>query len=700
MLGVLVLGCTFTSAVNAERINHEGRILGPAPVIIAPILFNTAEADAIVAAMQIMPRDSAWNEDISRRPRLANSDAMIAQIISDLSASRRTLRPFYEMNYVLVPDDQPRVRIPFFNYPDESDLDGGTFPNGSYPIPPNLPIETWPRGTGNLTLQQWQRDVNDTGGDRHGIIVAPGVGSIWETWLTRLTSSGWKASNGAKFDLDSNAMRPAGWTSADAAGLPMFPALVRYDECQRGMVEHALRIVVAKTRRDYIYPATHYASSIPATALSYPAMGQRVRLKANFVIPDSWTREEKAVLLALKKYGALVADNGGFFSVSVCPDDRFAENAFDHLSTVGVDNFEIVQSTGANEGPRSPGAPTVDAGSDQNVDIGSDTTLHGSINSPSGDASVQWRLYSGPAAVTIANPNGATTTVSFSQRGTYTFLLSTDDHVHTIAYDAVVVRVLPRLRVANVSTRVHVASDVAAAIGGFIIAGSGPKQVILRALGPSLADAGVSGALADPTLELHDSSGALLLANDNWADTQEQAVRDTGIAPSKQLESAIVASLQPGAYTAIVRGKNNGTGVGLVEVYELQQGTPAALANVSTRADVGVGENVMIGGIILRGQDAATVLWRAIGPSLATAGVPNSLADPQLELFDSQGAKIGANNNWKESQQTAIERTGAAPRADAEAAILIDLPPGLYTGVVSGVNGSTGVALVEAYQLP
>src|SRR5678815_5349554 len=199
-----LLASAFASTTRAERINQEGRILGAEPVVTTSTLFNTPGGDAIVSAMQIMPRDSAWNEDVSQRPVLANSNAMIAQITSDLATNRRTLRPFYEMNYVLVPNNQPRITIPFFNYPDESDLDGGTFPNGSYPIPPNLPIETWPRGTGNLTLEQWQQDVNNTGGDRHAIIVAPGLGSIWETWLTRLTQSGWEASNGAKFDLNSN----------------------------------------------------------------------------------------------------------------------------------------------------------------------------------------------------------------------------------------------------------------------------------------------------------------------------------------------------------------------------------------------------------------------------------------------------------------------------------------------------------------
>ncbi len=173
----------------AERVNQDGRILGAVPVVATPILFNTAEADAIVSALQIMPVTNPWNEDISQRPRLANSDAMIAQIKSDLSPTRQTLRAFYEMNYMLVADNQPRATIPFLDYPDESDLDGGTFPNGNYPIPSNVPIESWPQGTGSLTLSQWQVDVNNNGGDRHGIIVAPGSGSFWEMWQMKLTKA-------------------------------------------------------------------------------------------------------------------------------------------------------------------------------------------------------------------------------------------------------------------------------------------------------------------------------------------------------------------------------------------------------------------------------------------------------------------------------------------------------------------------------
>lgn len=698
-LSLLAACFAFPSIARAERINHEGRILGPEPTVTAPILFNTPAADAIVSAMQIMPRDNPWNEDISRRPVHANSDAIIAQITSDLSSSRRTLRPFYEMNYVLVPDNQPRVTIPFFNYADESDLDGGTFPNGSYPIPANLPVETWPRGTGNLTLEQWQRDVNNTGGDRHSIIVAPGAGSIWETWLTRLTNSGWEASNGAKFNLNSNALRPAGWTSGDAAGLPMFPATVRYDECQRGMVEHALRIVVARTRREYIYPATHYASSIPATSTSYPAMGQRVRLKAGFVIPDNWTIEEKAVLRALKKYGALVADNGGFFSVSVCPDDRFAANAFDHLSTIGIGNFEIIQTTGPTEGPRSPGAPSVNAGADQFLEAATSISLNGSVSDPSGRATILWKVYSGPAGVSLANSNQAATTATVSGPGTYTFMLSADDGVHAVAYDAVVVRVTGRNALANLSTRVQVGTSNNVAIAGFIIIGDQAKQVAIRGLGPSLANAGVEGELSDPVLELYDAAGNLVSNNNDWQETQGQALRDANLAPTNDRESAILATLGPGSYTAVLRGNGGTTGIGLVEIYGLQPGAASKLGNLSTRGSVGTGQNVMIGGTIVTGPDAARVVFRALGPSLAGAGIQNALGDPNLDLFNANGAKISANNNWKDSQQAAITSAGLAPSIDSESAILTDLSPGNYTAVVSGVNGATGIALVESYHL-
>ena len=312
----------------------------------------------------------------------------------------------------------------------------------------------------------------------------------------------------------------------------MFPALVRYDECQRGMVEHALRIVVARTRREYIYPATHYASSIPATSTNYPAMGQRVRLKASFVIPDNWTIEEKAVLRALKKYGAMVADNGNFFSVSVCPDDRFAANAFDHLSTIGISNFEMIQTTGPTEGPRSPGAPSVNAGDDQFLEAATTISLNGSVNDPSGSAAILWKVYSGPAGVSFANATQAATTATVSVPGIYTFMLSADDGVHAVAYDAVVVRVTGNNALANLSTRLQVGTANNVAIAGFIITGNSAKQIVVRGLGPSLAAVGVQGVLSDPVLELYDSSGHPLGGNNDWQETQAQALRDVNLAPS------------------------------------------------------------------------------------------------------------------------------------------------------------------------
>ncbi len=433
--------------VRAERINHEGRLLGALPVVTNAFLFNTASADVVLSAMQIFPVTNPWNEDVSRRPVLANSDAMIAQINADLLASRRTLRVFKEMNFVLVPDTQITTPITFIDYPDESDLDGGVFPNGLYPIPPNMPIETWPSETGGLTLPQWQADVNGAGGDRHAILVQPGNGFIWEMWQAKLVGSAWEASNGAKFNLNSNGLRPDGWTSADAAGLPMFPALPRFDECERGKVEHACRIVVKRSRyNNYIYPATHYASAAANTSVDLPAMGQRLRLKSAFAIPVNWTQQEWAVLLALKKYGALVADNGNFFSISVTPDDRWPAGCFDHLSSIGITNFEVIQTTGPNAGPRSPGAPTANAGPDQSAILGVAVQLQGYVSfTNTFPTTNQWQLYSGPTNVSFANPTQTNTMANYNAPGVYTLRLSADDGVHAVAYDAVVITVSPAI---------------------------------------------------------------------------------------------------------------------------------------------------------------------------------------------------------------------------------------------------------------
>lgn len=448
LIGLLLL--LLALSVRAERINQEGRILGLLPPVTDATLFNTPNADAVLAAMQIFPVTNPWNEDISQRPLLGNSDAMITQINADLAATRRTLRAFKEMNFVLVPDAQPTLPIHLFDYPDESDLDGGTFPDALYPIPSNMPVETWPAETEGQTLSQWQEDVNDWGGDRHAIVVKPGSGLIWETWQARRVDNNWEASNGAKFNLNANGLRPAGWTSGDAAGLPMFPALPRFDECERGMVEHALRIVVKRTRYNhYVYPATHFASHATNTSVNLPAMGQRLRIKSSFAIPPTWTKQEKAVLRALKKYGALVADNGNFFSISVTPDDRWPVGCFDHLSTIGITNFEAIQATGPDEGPRSPGVPIANAGPDQSAFVGVPVQLQGGVSfSNLFPTTNQWKRYSGPTNVSLANSVQTNTTATFAVPGVYTLMLSAADGVHAVAFDAVVITVSPAITLA------------------------------------------------------------------------------------------------------------------------------------------------------------------------------------------------------------------------------------------------------------
>ena len=241
----------------------------------------------------------------------------------------------------------------------------------------------------------------------------------------------------------------------------MFPALVRYDEAERGMVEHALRITVKKSRyNNYIYPATHFAAPAGNTSTNLPSMGQRLRLKAAFVIPANWTTEEKAVALALKKYGALVADNGSILGVSVAPDDRWPNggDCFNDLLSLVITNFEVIQTTGANEGPRSAGAPVANAGSDQTVPAGSSVQLLGAVAFSNAPPVIQWINYSGPGTVTFANAALTNTTATFSAPGTYLLELSANDGVHAVAYGAVVITVtnVITVSIARAGTNVNV----------------------------------------------------------------------------------------------------------------------------------------------------------------------------------------------------------------------------------------------------
>jgi len=252
----------------------------------------------------------------------------------------------------------------------------------------------------------------------------------------------------------------------------------------------------------------------------------------------------------------------------------------------------------------------------------------------------------------------------------------------------------------NISTRAFVQTGDNVMIGGFIITGSGQKRVIVRAIGPSLLNNGITNPLQNPTLELHDHTGAIIASNDNWMDApNKQEIIDSGLAPTNNLESAILTSLNPAAYTAIVRGVNNGTGIGLVEGYDLDLAAASKLANISTRSLVQTVDNVMIGGFIITGSGQKNVIVRAIGPSLAQHGITNPLQDPTLELHNGSGAVIAFDDNWKDSQQAEIQATGLAPTNDLESAIVATLAPGNYTAIVRGKNDTIGVALVEVYDL-
>jgi hypothetical protein len=257
-------------------------------------------------------------------------------------------------------------------------------------------------------------------------------------------------------------------------------------------------------------------------------------------------------------------------------------------------------------------------------------------------------------------------------------------------------------RALNISTRLRVLTGERALIGGFIITGTVNKKVVMRAIGPSLSQFGLTGVLADPTLELYDSSSNLTAANDNWRETQEGEIIASGVPPTNDLESALVATLSPGTHTVIVKGKDDTSGIGVVEAYDLEAQSPAELANISTRGFVDAADNVMIGGFILGGDTGnARVAIRGIGPSLAQVGLNNVLADPTLDLRDGNGTQLVFNDNWIDdpAQAAALTASGLAPTTNEESGIFTTLPPGPFTAVLAGKNGGIGVALVEVYNL-
>jgi len=279
----------------------------------------------------------------------------------------------------------------------------------------------------------------------------------------------------------------------------------------------------------------------------------------------------------------------------------------------------------------------------------------------------------------------------------------------------------PGSQLGNISTRAFIQTGDNVVIGGFIVQGNQTKRVIIRAIGPELGAPpyNIPNALANPTLELHNGTGALIASNDDWRTTiiggiitgsQVLDITNSGHAPGDGRESAIIADLAPGNYTAIVRGVNNTTGVGLVEVYDLSGDASSILGNISTRSFVQTDDNVMIGGFIVQGAQPKRVIIRAIGPELGAPpyNIPDAMVNPTLELHDGTGALIASNDNWAttiiggiitSNQFHDIVNSGHAPADGRESAIIVDLPAGNYTAIVRGVNNTTGVALVEVYDL-
>lgn len=302
------------------------------PTIGKPIMFNTPEADKILAAMKVFPADNSWNEDISKRPVRKNSSEMIAGIGAD-----KRLAYNLDMSFIIVPPDQKKIDVKIKSYAGESD-------KGPYPLPDDAPIEGWPLDKRTLADAQAGKE----NADRHVIVVDPVNGMLYEFYQGRKTEAGWECACEATFDLKSNKLRPAGWTSSDAAGLPIFPAIIRFDEVERGMVEHAMRFTVRRTKREYVYPATHFASRL--TDANLPRMGERFRLKADFDI-SGFPPHMQAILKGLKKYGMFVADNGGDWRLSVAPDSRI--KGLDEFRKLKGADFEVIEPTGPNEGPRA-----------------------------------------------------------------------------------------------------------------------------------------------------------------------------------------------------------------------------------------------------------------------------------------------------------------------------------------------------------
>ena len=318
---VVVLSVGMAAAADREL----GPVLGSQPAVRVkgpcyrpnPDVPCPEDGAPTVGGCSVFPSDNAWNRDVSTLPVHANSDRFVARINSqggtrvhpDFGAD-----PSYGIPYIVVPADQPTVPITYTAYGDESDP-------GPFPIPPNAPVEG--------------------GSDRHVLVVQQGTCGLFELFGAQRSGAGWSAESGARWNLRSNALRPLGWTSADAAGLPIFPGLTRFDEVAAGRIDHALRFTVSRTQRAYILPATHVASS--STNTDDPPMGLRFRLKASYDI-TSLTGQARVIAVALKRYGMIVADNGSNWYISGATDPRWNDDQLNALKAIPGSAFEAVET--------------------------------------------------------------------------------------------------------------------------------------------------------------------------------------------------------------------------------------------------------------------------------------------------------------------------------------------------------------------
>ena len=380
---------------------------------------------------------------------------------------------------------------------------------------------------------------------------------------------------------------------------------------------------------------------------------------------------------------ANLADLGG--SVTVKNTIIAANQSPIHPDVVTAGSFPQILSDGYNLVGDGTGGDITPATGDQ---IGTEAAPIDPMLEPladNGGSTETCALLPGSPAIDVGDPNAP-------QRDQRNYDRSNAPDIGAFELGATIPETL-----GNISTRVVVGAGDEALIGGLIVSGTHPKPILLRGIGPSLA---LGGKLADPVLELHDSAGDVIASNDNWqSNSNQQEIVDTGLAPNDPLEAALLLTLDPGAYTAIVRGANGGTGIALVDAYDRDVTTDSVFGNISTRGLVQSGDNVMIGGFIILGSLDETVLVRAIGPSLSDLGVDGALEDPLVELHDSNGDVLMTNDNWRDTQEAEIEGTGLEPSDDAESAILSTLAPGGYTAIVRGVGNTGGVALVEVYRL-